>query len=324
LATIQILADSRVTLETAERPRFGLDENPFKIYLIDAFGRLEVTISPDLSRDLHMRIKGEGYTIQLDHSGYYLIEFGTDTVRVEVKRGEALIIGEGNRTKLVTTGEIATATQGNLLEVTSANQDILVNSLFQDGHGSLPLGWGCDRGEQDRPDDPPGQRERVFFQDRYALRIWRLSDQQLFEARTGCEQRNVDVSQYSSLKLRVSFYLVSQSLSGCGQLGTECPLILQMTYTAADGNTYVWLQGFYIFWNAGVGRIRCDTCTQDHQQVNAEAWHTFESEDFILDLPTDRANQRPVRIDKIRFYASGHEYEVYVGELSLISQTAPN
>lgn len=318
LATVHLRADSQVTLEHAERPRLGLGDNPYTIRLIKARGRFEVNIAAQIDRDFILEISGEGHTVRIQQTGYYIIEFGVESVTVWTRRGEALMINAQNRATAVTAGKQAMWDTENNLVIGVPSQDLIANSQFEEGQATIPLGWGCDLGEQDRPDDPPGKRERIYFYDRYSLHIWRSSNLQLFEARTGCERRNIDVSGYASLRLRATFYLVSQSLSGCGLAGTECPLILLMTYTDSLGRSHQWLQGFYIFWNQGIGRIRCDYCERDHAQVNAGAWYIFESEDFILDLPVDSADQRPYRIDQIRFYSSGHEYEVYVGELSLL------
>jgi hypothetical protein len=101
--------------------------------------------------------------------------------------------------------------------------------------------------------------------------------------------------------------------------------MLRMRYRSIadirNNSSSEWVQGFYIHFDSRTGaRIRYDPLAAEHIHVNAESWFAFESRDFVLDLPTDQQDSRPVEISEIQVYASGHEYEAYISELSLLGR----
>ena len=55
---------------------------------------------------------------------------------------------------------------------------------------------------------------------------------------------NRDVSDFVSLKLSVDFRIIYQTLSGGGYLGSEYPLLVQVTYRDEAGNQHTWARGF--------------------------------------------------------------------------------
>ena len=62
--------------------------------------------------------------------------------------------------------------------------------------------------------------------------------------------------------------------------------------------------------------VRCDTCAQDHEQLNKDTWYTYTSGNLLQILPE---GQRPVAVYSVKFYASGHEYDVLLGEVALMA-----
>jgi hypothetical protein len=44
-------------------------------------------------------------------------------------------------------------------------------------------------------------------------------------------------------------------------------------------------------------------------------WYTYDSGNWFNLLPPGK---RPVAISNVQFYASGHQYDVYVGEVALL------
>ena len=138
----------------------------------------------------------------------------------------------------------------------------------------------------------------------------------------GPSQTGRDVTEYSSLIFKSSFYIESQSLTQCGFEGSECALtlILDYVYTGVvDGETRdvggKWYHGFYV--KADPERqlpTRCSSCQVEHDYVYPGTWFTYESPNILSLLPDD---QRPTRLLRAGFYASGHEYDVYVGDVAL-------
>ncbi len=85
-----------------------------------------------------------------------------------------------------------------------------------------------------------------------------------------------------------------QSLSACGIAGSECPVMLKLTYVDQDGNDRVWYHGFYTDYSpAAGGRRICDSCWEPHEQINKDAWYTYESGNLFTDWPEGSARRNP-------------------------------
>ncbi len=55
----------------------------------------------------------------------------------------------------------------------------------------------------------------------------------------------MDVSEYPTLELRATFYVDEQSLSTCGQRGSECPMMFRIDYVDVQGGERAYITGFY-------------------------------------------------------------------------------
>lgn len=337
VATIQLMGGSQFRLRTATRPRF-LGDTPFVIRLADVVGDLEIVISTQLDRDIRMEVEGGGQTVRLDHGGSYLIGVRHEELQVEVRDGEALLLDHNNRGTLVNQGELGLANASGI-EV-NAGDDLLVNvvnnSTFdeQGASSSSANVWGCNF-KPSEVLDINGTFERVFYDGRYTMHLKRLADRDVFPGETRCSERlDLNVEDYEELYVRVSFYIAEHSLPRCGELGTECPLMLRMRYQNANQREDQlatgtetrsdWIHGFYSHdGGAPPGwPLRCSTCTGDHDRVSQGTWYTYTSEDFIGGLTSNLQGLRPVEIYEIEFYAGGHKYEVYVGEVSILGRRA--
>lgn len=98
--------------------------------------------------------------------------------------------------------------------------------------------------------------------------------------------------------------------------------MLRMDYRHGD-RVYQWFHGFYavpLLAEQGYP-LRCSSCAQDHEAINEKAWYTYDSGNLISVFPPD---QRPDSIVGIWFYASGHQYDVYVSEVSLLAGRISN
>lgn len=330
VATLQLLPGSEINLKKATRPRF-LGDSAFAISLTEASGDFEIVVANDLARDVLLEIESSGRRLRLDQGGTYLIHVDENVFRVTVQRGMALLIGPQNQTKLLETDEVGTLDSFGNFIVQAPSVNLIQNANFAEGGSEavLPATWGCNNiidpvydSEGNSIPQPRGIYERTTFQGRTVLYIRRVSSQSLNHGETFCEQPlNVDVSGYQRLVVRANFYVVSHSVPGCGQQASECALMLRIKYRSADDPENVvreWIHGFYTFYDETTGwRLRCDTCTLDHERVNRGTWYTFESEN-LMEVPIDFQNRRPVEILNVRFYASGHQYEVYVTDVSIL------
>ncbi|KAB2858683.1 MAG: hypothetical protein F9K46_11625 [Anaerolineae bacterium] len=337
LATVQLLGGSAFSLEQAARPRFGLGDNPYTVLITDAEGSIDVVVSPQLEREMRLEIRSDTYQVRLDHEGYYRLNFGMDTLEVNVREGVAVVIGDTGEAKLIDDNSTGFFRKGVATRVETKLVDLVQNPLFgaAGSNDNSVDWWGC---YDSKPDEdktsPVGIFERIYFQGRYALHIKRSQTEANKPRSTGCYhsyaiQRTdgdvgLDVSQYDSLYIRATIYLMNHSVNGCGAAGTECPVMIVVSFKNAqnkvEGRLSQWIQGFYVNYNDQIGgRIRCDNCSSNHEHINAESWYTFKSADFVLDIPLDqRDSLRMVELWDVDVYGSGHIYDAYISELALI------
>lgn len=332
IATVQLRANSEIALTSAHRPRFFGDD-PYRIVLQDLQGTVEIVVADGLDRDIQLEINGDAGDVRIETPGLYTITSVSTELRVSAERGQALVITQQQGGQLVNEGQIARISSQEQLITDVETVNLVQNSsLTPPPGGGVPLGWGCSSApESDADPITLGTLEPRSYQGRDTIHIRRLSDVQLFPARSFCKQffsgddgqSGLDVTQYDSLRIRVRMHLVQHTLPGCGQAGSECILMVHMRYRNAADPTIVrdYYQGFYIIPADRLGwPNKCASCTSNHLHVNAGAWYTFESTDLVQDLALDLQNLRPVELEFIEFYASGHGYEVFVDEVSVIAE----
>lgn len=325
IATVELFPSSSLRLGHANRPRF-LGDAPLSILLTDVTGDFQIVVSTRLDRDVRVEVESNGYKVRLDRGGHYEVTADIDVMRVAVTRGEALIVDNTNHAQLVKRDQIGEANADGVFVSSDPKVDLVENSQFEDAGAGVPVRWGC-TSTSDDPSEPSGIYEGIYYQDRPVLHIDRVTERPVGHGETGCVQRidedDQDVSQYSSVVIRATMYLDFHSLNGCGVAASECPLMLQVNYRNRLNVDIPrqWIRGFYVDYDERIGGfpIRCNSCVEDHIHVNGKTWFTFESENLISDVP-EWQDLNPVRIESIRFYASGHQYEVYVGEVSIIAR----
>ena len=107
---------------------------------------------------------------------------------------------------------------------------------------------------------------------------------------------NLNVRDYTSMRLQVDVLIHSQDLFNCGDKGTECPIMLRMIYLDADGNQQQWIQGFYVLYSPTVGKTYCADCAlprPEHEQLRPGEWTNWQSPELLGFL---RSVNRPMSV----------------------------
>jgi hypothetical protein len=133
---------------------------------------------------------------------------------------------------------------------------------------------------------------------------------------------NRNVKDLESLVLHVKVFVDSHSLSVCGSLGSECPVMVSVDYRDAVGNVRQWVHGFYAFEDPTLAQpYYCTTCPEprsgEHNRVSEKAWFLYDSPNLMEIQPPDL---RPVVVQSVRIYASGHSYKSMVTDVELLAQ----
>jgi len=332
IATLTLESSSTIALINARRPRFNWSNGVYTLNFTEFSGEAEIFIHEIPERSLNFRIQTRpgNATYVFDREGRYSISANNDTIRVITYEGRALLVSPDNRNNRIAVNgeEIVLLTGANRPVVDSAPVNLIDNGLFafdieQDvttGELQVPQYWACFN-PSDGP--PSGNYLADTWQGRNAIRLIRETGTET--SRTGCRRwLDVSVAGYSSLELQATFALNYQSLVNCGVAGSECPMMIFVQYNDAEGENHTWYQSFFYEYDPqNPAPLVCLECAQvyEHRPIAEQVWFTYESGNLFTRLPE---NERPVQILDVMFYASGHRYDVFVSDISLIADTQVN
>jgi hypothetical protein len=177
--------------------------------------------------------------------------------------------------------------------------------------------WVC---SNDPGDSPSGSFEFMLTAGVESLRMVR-GDGATSHGRTSCVQSfgqtglDIQAAGFNYLALNATLFIENQTLQVCGFDGSECPITLRVDYIDAEGEAQNWHHGFYAL-EAPNFPVRCSGCLHDHEQVNQQAWYDYRSPNLLTLFSPDPP---PATIVAIWVYASGHEWDVRVSEVSLLA-----
>lgn len=318
VASVVVFPDSRVTINSTSRPRFGLNQAPYRIDLEIESGRAEVWVSTPARRSVEMAVTSPQMVMKPQDDGHYIIDVSSRNSRVTVSSGETLVQERSSgREEVLDAGQLTMVRERNSeLEVVAAERNVLENSTFERPY---EIGW-----DFYNTDLPAGIAYNTTFEGRPVVVIDRASsnypDQRLSHGENGLVQQELeaDVSDYGVINLRATFYVAEQSLSTCGTLGTECPMMILVKFRDEDGDEHELRHGFFASHDPAQNYpSRCLPCGggERHERVNLGTWFTYESGN-IIDLFPEA--DRPLIITEVSFYASGHAYKTYISEMKLL------
>ncbi|HLY27781.1 MAG TPA: hypothetical protein VKQ72_15655 [Aggregatilineales bacterium] len=217
--------------------------------------------------------------------------------------------------------------------VTAASTAQATDSAVSNAAGSqanqpLPLYLGCSNVTPDKASEPTGTWSLTALDEELALRLYRTGtgpdSKPLGHAETGCifyfsqNSESMNLDNYSSLSVRAKMKIHFQNVPTCGVRGSECPVMLQLVYQDQQGNAQAWYQGFYaVRPPEDTSVLRCESCSQNHIQINSDAWFIYDSGDLLKQLPNS-----PASLNYIRVYSSGHLFDVAVSDLSVVGGQA--
>jgi hypothetical protein len=339
IAHITLMNDTTLQLKRANRPRFSWSTTIYEIAIQDLIGEIEIYVHDNLSRPIDLGILTHtGGEVIINRSGHYTINASETQLTVITHSGEAIILSrDGLIASSIPTGQqaILDDESGSLIREESPI-NLLVNSQLQvsdpnnptqppKGVSSPPHGWVCTNGPANNL--PLGS----YFEDsapdgRTAFRMVREDADT--NGYTRCQQsfgeEGLDLTQFDSLILQSAFYVNYQSLKGCGQEGSECPVMFRIYYKLfPSSDTIDWLHGVYTvplsqFEEQQGWKRQCSSCLQSHIRIQDHTWYIYESGNLFDVIPDGR---RPGIITQIEFFAEGHQYDIFVDEISLLARS---
>ena len=296
LGTIQLYPDTRVVLERADSPRFGVSPYPHSIIVALERGRVRIVVAPPQSRTITFAVETPQATTYLEEDGGYSLRVTSEGTQVIVRTGQAAVSAERVVVNL-------SANQRAMVPLNSppegpqpAEQNLVANGdfreplvdriwvlrkdqMFQDlldeiREAGLKGRWVRYR-DRDDSTEPFGEARLVPSGDRQAVFFTRTGDNK-YRGDIGIVQiLDQDVRDYDVLKLQLSVKLLYQSVSGGGVASTEFPLMIRLDYKDTYGSDRHWVHGFYY-------ENPAEYPVHRGEQILRNVWWPYESGNFCL------------------------------------------
>ncbi|MCB0061373.1 MAG: hypothetical protein KDE19_04640 [Caldilineaceae bacterium] len=305
VGSLHIYSDTRLEIVRLSRPFFKTwSDEPYQVRLRLDSGQARVFTNSGNARPLAVQLETPHGTVYLE-SGSYQISVEEPRTDVTVIDGRAELVHEKEQNIRVYAGQRAWMTTDELVsEVAPALQNLIVNGDFTPpaledwivervAETNVPLG-------QVSFLEREGRKVAYFIQMSSAGQHNEVSIQQQVD-------KKVDV--YNSLILQLDVNVLHQNLPGAGYLYSEFPLRVEINYTDQYGKDLNWGWGFYYDAPPPPSEV------PGGEQVEQARWYTYRSPNLI-DL-WDSEGTRPSRINSIRIYASGWNYQSQVSQVYL-------
>ena len=333
IASLVVRHDSSIELQNARRPRFDWSNVNYEVSFGNLTGQVDLFVFDTTDRPLDVDFSmANGTEIRINSPGRYLLESVDGEIRLTNWTGQAVLIAPDRVSAVsIPAGQIGLVDlEGQILRYNAPinfleNGDLTTSGMTQPQAGVIvndPVAgrWSCTH----RPNTnlPLGN----YFSDlspdgRDAFRLVRGGGATT-NAQTSCEYsfpEGLDISNYNFIALQAAFYLKYHSVNGCGEQGSECPMMFKIQYTDVNGIAREWIHGVYYlpFESAQNNwKRRCDTCISDNIRINSDTWYIYNSDNLFNVIPPD---QTPQVINRVIFFAEGHQYDVYIDEIALIA-----
>lgn len=305
LGSVQIFSGTRLRVAKLRSPMFEMSGQPYQVRLKLTRGQARIFTNSGQQRPLAVWLETPHGEIALS-TGSYQIAVTDAQTDITVSSGDATLVKEGMEPLAVSSGLRAWMTLDTRADAAvSAAQNLLRNGNFTE---SMKDTWESYVIAQNVTPGKVSIMERDGRRVAYFVR----QGEDNVPTEVGIHQTiNKDVNVYDKLYLQLDVKLLFQSLSGAGYLSSEYPLRVEITYTDIYGKQLTWGHGFYYR----------DPDNPNWKIVNGEKippfnWYTYRSPN-LLDLLKET---RPARIDAVRVYASGWNYQSMVSEVYLLAE----
>ena len=301
-STILVFENSELYVKSLRTSRFT--KNTTQIILIERQGTVRVGVAPATTHSNRYTVETPQSVINLS-DGSYAIDVSAQGTALSVRAGTGDVFAN-QQTAIVHRGQRSSVAPGQSPTAPGpAALDLVLNGDFR----QQDVGW------TKKIDVEAGRRDDIYGQTLFlpepegpAVRFVRRGSKNSHGENILYQAINRDVSDFVSLKLSVDFRIIYQTLSGGGYLGSEYPLLVQVTYRDEAGNQHTWAHGFYYQNDSGYP-------TTYGEQMPVDVWIPYEKDLFALD-----GYPKPRRILSVEVIASGWDYESMIKAVSILAE----
>lgn len=319
LGSVQFFSDTDLKIERIRRPLFASSSEPYYVRLNLKAGQARVLSNSSDGRPLHVDLVTPHGLVSMDGGSYQVTVLEanpsvseTQTI-VNVRSGTAELIQGRTDRLLLNENQSAWLRHGAMAEQPqSSGQNLIVNGGFvppvldtwQSNVADNVLFPGNVQFDRDEG------RRVAFFSQGNANGHSDIGITQPISL-------DLDLQTLDSLVLQMDVKILFQSISGAGQLSTEYPVRAQIEFISVYGQTINWGHGFYY------RKVEPNVPFPPPPEavstlINQGEWYTYVSNNIIEELK--QQGTPPARINSIRIYASGHNYQSMVSEIDLRTQ----
>lgn len=317
IITAQLYGRTDLSISYAQTPRFAVSELPNDVRLtLNRVSNMKVSVTAN-SRLTQLQAQTPHGVIDMDEGAFTFVVSSAQT-DFSVNSGQASIPDPVSGDNLgLTTLQRIQITAAGLGDLFIGERDILRG---RNGSFDQPLedNWTIYTDRAFSEEANGTVRQTQIGEGLNHILFSRVG---LSHAVTGITQQiDQDIRGVTSLRVRTRVRVDTQTLPGCGSLGTECPIMIRLEYVEQEtGAVREWLQGFYAISDPNEDEVFCQPCAwkAQHEQVaGLGVWYDYESPDL---LPLIRAQGiEPVAIHLIEIYASGHTYGSAIDDIAIL------
>lgn len=303
-STITLFPETEITILAMRSPRFWLSPQPNRIVMEERGGRTRIRVAESFTSSLHFELHSPQLVALLER-GSYSLKATNERSEIAVSDGKALVRAAG-REVVLERGERTVVPIGQPpAPPMPAARDLIVNGNFGE---PLSEGWEVYDDQGGDGGDIGGTAEVIALGDRRAVHFYRTGGEGNHYT-IGVRQRiDEDISDSTSLILRLEARILFQGLSGGGYQSSEYPIIVRIHYRDVYKSESFWIHGFY-YHDDGTYP------TLSGEQIPQDLWYPYEKVDLL-----EVMSPRPYHIDSIHIYASGWDYESMISGVELITE----
>lgn len=308
IATVQIYPDAQVAVSEASRPRFGLSDAADRIVIDVRNGRVRINTANPQPRGLHTEVRTPQASLVLA-PGSYAVDVANEQTLVATRLGEAVVEAAGTTLQVAEGMRTQIAIDQPPSKPVPGPENLIANGDFSEPLG--PPTWLVSNYPEQDP--TAGTVSIVTQSGRNAAHFSRLNQPPTHTEVAITQVLDRSVHDYEDLSLQMDVLLRWQSLPGAGEQSSEFPLMIRLDYEDIYGNHQFWVHGFYY-------RDPPPQWVVTHgQKILQNVWFPFESGN-LFDRLQEEGLPPPAKLNYLRLYASGHNYDSLAAEVRLVAQ----
>ncbi len=305
LGSVQMYPGTDLEVTKIQRPYFNRSSEPYQANFRLNSGQARIFSNTGDQRPLRIELSTPHGMVELG-DGSYRVSVDDKRTDLTARSGSATLLHGADGEIVVNAGERAWMSEAELVDqVRPVEQNLIRNGDFTE---SMLDTWNS----YAIADNVSQGSVRIIERDGRRVAHFIRQGEENVPTEVGITQEiDKEVNVYDELRIQLDLRLMHQSLPGAGYLSSEFPMRVEIEYTDIYGKDLRWGHGFYFRepedpnWKIING-----------EKVPAFNWYTYLSPNLMELLQ----ETRPARINSIRIYASGWNYQGMVSEVYLFAQ----